>query len=59
VLGAAYLAGYYGGVFASLEHIAQQWRSDIVFEPVMQADQRDRLLAGWNAAVSQVRVNDF
>lgn len=59
VLGAAYLAGYYSGVFASLEHIAQQWRSDIVFEPQMQADQRDRLLAGWNAAVAQVRVNDF
>ncbi|MDH5455795.1 MAG: glycerol kinase GlpK [Gammaproteobacteria bacterium] len=55
VLGAAYLAGYQAGVVRSPADLATLWQCDAVFEPKMQAGQRDRLLAGWNDAVHRVR----
>jgi len=55
VLGAANLAGYRSGVFASIEDIAKRWQLDARFEPAMSADQRDHLLSGWAAAVGRIR----
>jgi glycerol kinase len=55
VLGAAYLAGYRSGVFASVERIGELWKSDAVFEPAMSEDRRSGLLAGWAAAVARIR----
>jgi glycerol kinase len=55
VLGAAYLAGYRSGVFASVERIGELWKSDAVFEPTMSEDRRSGLLAGWAAAVARIR----
>ena len=55
VLGAAYLAGYQAGVVGSPSDLATLWQRDALFEPTMQAGQRDRLLAGWNDAVRRVR----
>jgi glycerol kinase len=55
VLGAAYLAGYQCGVVASPTAIATLWQRDALFEPVMQAAQRERLLEGWNDAVRRIR----
>ncbi|MDH3533818.1 MAG: FGGY-family carbohydrate kinase, partial [Gammaproteobacteria bacterium] len=55
VLGAANLAGFHSGVFASIEDIAKRWQLDARFEPAMSADQRDHLLDGWAAAVSRIR----
>jgi glycerol kinase len=55
VLGAAYLAGYQSGTFASLDDIAGLWRSDSQFVPAMPPARREALLAGWSAAVARVR----
>ena len=57
VLGAAFLAGLQSGVFASTDAIADLWSSDRVFEPQMPAERRDSLYAGWQDAVSRVRVS--
>ena len=55
VLGAAYLAGYQAGVVSSPDAIGELWKRDRMFEPEMQADRRERLLAGWHDAVRRVR----
>ena len=56
VLGAAYLAGAQAGVFDSLGDIGTLWQRDALFEPAMQGAQRERLLDGWNDAVSRVQT---
>lgn len=53
-LGAAYLAGYQTGIFTSLEDLAARWHCQAAFEPSMDTDQREHLLAGWHTAVKQV-----
>jgi len=53
-LGATYLAGLCAGVFESTAAIAQRWRSDTVFEPVMGEGRRQALLEGWATAVGRV-----
>ncbi|MGB5629945.1 MAG: glycerol kinase GlpK [Woeseiaceae bacterium] len=55
VLGAAYLAGAQAGVVGSIDDIKTLWQRDRLFEPAMQATQRERLLEGWNDAVRRVR----
>ncbi len=57
VLGAAFLAGVQAGVFDSLTDIGNLWKRDAIFEPAMQATQRERLLEGWNDAVRRVRTD--
>jgi glycerol kinase len=52
-LGAAFLAGLAVGHWSGLEEIAATWELDRRFEPRMTADERDRLLRGWRAAVSR------
>ena len=54
-LGAAYLAGLATGVWKDLDEIRSQWTLDKVYTPVMDADRRDRLYAGWRKAVSRAR----
>lgn len=53
-LGAAYLAGLQTGVYESLDEIAALWARERRFEPDMEADQRDRLYAGWLDAIDRV-----
>jgi len=55
VLGAAFLAGYRAGIVAAATDIAGLWQRDALFEPQMDTDQRERLLAGWHDAVRRVR----
>lgn len=55
VLGAAFLAALQANVIAGIDEIARVWQSDRVFEPAMDADRRQALLAGWDAAVKRVR----
>ncbi len=50
-LGAAYLAGLAAGVWDSREQIAKLWQVDRRFEPAMEESVRERLYAGWQAAV--------
>jgi glycerol kinase len=56
VLGAAYLAAYQSGVVSSAADTANLWRRDALFEPAMDAPQRERLLEGWQQAVRRVRT---
>ena len=55
VLGAAYLAALRSGIATSIDDVAGLWQCERVFEPAMDAVQRDGLLAGWADAVSRVR----
>ena len=57
VLGAAYLAGFEAGVVTSPAELGRLWQRDALFEPAMQAAQRERLLQGWNDAVRRVRTD--
>ena len=54
-LGAAYLAGLGIGRFTSLDEIADRWRAHARFEPEMGEADRERLYAGWRAAVARTR----
>ena len=55
VLGAALLAGLQAGMFPSVDALSGLWQRDAVFHPQMDDDRRDRLYAGWVAAVARVR----
>lgn len=52
-LGAAYLGGLAAGIFRSTGDLEKFWSVDRVFEPAMKDSQRDKLWAGWKAAVGQ------
>ncbi len=50
-MGAAYLAGLAVGFWKDTDEIRQNWKTDRVFEPQMDSDERARRLAGWEKAV--------
>ena len=50
-MGAAYLAGLAVGFWGNTDEIRQNWKTDRVFEPQMEADERERRIAGWEKAV--------
>jgi len=52
-LGAAYLAGLGVGFWKDAQTLAKSWKSDRVFEPKMSAEERKKLLDGWNKAVEK------
>jgi glycerol kinase len=54
VLGAAYLAGVGVGLWG-LGELRERWRERGRFEPRMDADERDELLARWHRAVAAAR----
>ncbi len=54
-LGAAYLAGLASRVWTSTEQIASRWHRADQFDPRMNADQRQHLLADWRRAVARSR----
>lgn len=56
-LGVACLAGLQQGLFSSLEDIARHWNCERSFNPVMPAERRGELYAGWLDAVRRVRGN--
>ena len=56
-LGAAYLAGLQVGIFDSLDDIAGRWRADREFDPGMDDNARNLLLADWHEAVIKVKTN--
>jgi glycerol kinase len=53
-LGAAYLAGV-GTNRMSLDQVRTSWRARARYEPLMDDDERDSLLAGWRRALRQSR----
>ncbi|HKU64927.1 MAG TPA: glycerol kinase GlpK [Rhizomicrobium sp.] len=54
-LGAAYLAGICSTLFKNEEDVAARWALDRRFVPAMKKAERDRLYAGWRAAIMRVR----
>jgi glycerol kinase len=53
-LGAAYLAGIGVGLW-SVREVNAAWRERVRYEPMMSADQREGLLAGWGEALTRAR----
>ena len=52
-LGAAFHAGLATGVWPDLAALADIWRQQDAFRPRMDADRRDKLIAGWKRAVAK------
>lgn len=52
-LGAAYLAGLAVGVWKGLDEVKSLWRCDVKFEPDMEMDNAQKLVAGWHKAVKR------
>ncbi|NAZ25782.1 MAG: glycerol kinase GlpK [Thermofilum sp.] len=52
-LGAAYLAGLAVGVWGSLEELKRLWVEEKRFIPQMDPSKREKLYAGWKAAVKR------
>jgi glycerol kinase len=54
-LGAAVCAGLGLGLVGDLAQAAANWQRDRLFQSAMPAETRDRLYAGWQAAVARIR----
>lgn len=50
-MGAAYLAGLAVGYWASKEDVIKNWQISKIFDPAMDAAERESIIAGWNKAV--------
>lgn len=50
-MGAAYLAGLAVGYWGGLEEITQNWQTDRIFVPQMDAQECEKRLSGWKKAV--------
>ncbi|SDZ80308.1 glycerol kinase [Desulfuromusa kysingii] len=57
-LGAAYLAGVQLGLFASVADICNHWERDAIFTSQLSQTERDKLLKGWQKALSRVLEGD-
>jgi len=55
-LGAAYLAGLATGVWSGTDELAQQWRAERRFEPMMKDAQRAERMHHWSRAVERSRA---
>jgi len=53
--GAAYLAGLAVGYWQDEAEIRALWKVDRVFEPSMDDDRREKLLAGWERALGRAK----
>jgi glycerol kinase len=51
--GAAFAAGWQAGLYPGPEPFAEKRRRDRLFTPAMAAERRERLYAGWRAAVNR------
>jgi len=56
-LGAAFLAGLATGVWPDLDALERTWQRRDQFEPRMPRSERERLVAGWRAAVARTLSN--
>jgi glycerol kinase len=54
-LGAACLAGIAVGLWKDPGEVRSLWKCDLAFEPRMEAEKRETLLAGWHKAVGRSR----
>ena len=54
-LGAACLAGLATGFWQNLNEVQSRWKSDAVFNPSMDTQNRKELMSGWHKAVGRSR----
>jgi glycerol kinase len=54
-LGAAYLAGLAVGFWKDTDDVTRNWAEEARFSPVMPAEQRDEMYAGWQRAVERAK----
>jgi glycerol kinase len=54
-LGAAYLAGLAVGYWTGAQELDAQWQAERSFEPGMNRDRVESLLAGWRKAVERAK----
>jgi glycerol kinase len=52
-LGAAYAAGLATGFYSSIDDLRAQWSVDRTWEPIMIADQREKMFGFWKKAVTR------
>jgi glycerol kinase len=52
-LGAAFLAGLSTGLWEDLDALSRTWKRRDRFEPAMELQERERLIAGWRSAVER------
>ena len=52
-LGAAFLAGLATGVWDDLDALSRTWKRRDRFEPAMELQKREQLIAGWRSAVKR------
>ena len=57
-LGAAFLAGLTTGVWPDLDAIGATWECRDRFEPALEAERRDALVADWRSAVARTLSRD-
>lgn len=50
-MGAAYLAGLAVGYWADKEDVLENWRSNSIFKPSIEEEDRRKRIKGWNKAV--------
>ncbi|MDE6846202.1 MAG: glycerol kinase GlpK [Lachnospiraceae bacterium] len=50
-MGAAYLAGLAVGYWASKDDVIKNWVSDRTFKPIIEQEDREERIRGWNKAV--------
>lgn len=55
-LGAAYLAGLASGFWRDLDDLRRHWSLDKIYEPEMDAGQREKRLRGWKNAVACAKI---
>ena len=55
-LGAAFIAGYYIGIFNSLSSMSKNWKMDRVFSSKINKTSRSNLLKGWQQAIKRTLV---
>ena len=51
-MGAAYLVGLAGGYWKNREEIIKNWEVEQSFEPVLEKEERDKKMKGWERAVT-------
>lgn len=54
-LGAAYLAGLQCGFYDSFDTLTENWQQEAEFQPSMDQQSRENLLAGWDDAIRRTR----
>ena len=52
-LGAAFLAGLATGIWSGLDELSRTWSAADTFQPRMDAELRESLIAGWECAVER------